>query len=184
MKKTLLIFLCLGLLLPACLKDTKGRAAKMVPSPSALEGQNLEKIDEFMRHGPAFPVGNSLEEITKNFGTPLKKSVEERRNIHDQSQTDEIQKLFYGGLYFEVYRVKALKKDIILLLEVTGDKYPIAFGLGVGSRKEKVRAALGKPNEEKDDLWRYFASDLVMGSFEFVFQNNAVVSIKWYYSID
>jgi hypothetical protein len=175
----MLLAVCLGLLAISCLNDKKGGTGKTITS-AAIEGQKTENIDRFMRQGPAFP----LQEITNNLGTPLKQTVEERQNVHNKNLTDKIYKLFFGGIYLEIYHVTEMNKDIVLLLEVTGDKYPIAFGLGIGAKKNKVRAALGRPNEEKPDSWRYFASDFVMGAFEFAFQNDTVVSIKWYYSVD
>jgi hypothetical protein len=181
MKKTIVLLICLGLAFASCVKDKKGGAEV---SPSVNEGQNMENIDQFMRQGPLFAIGDSLAEIAKNLGQPLKQTVEERQNIHNKNQTDKIYKLFYGGLYLEIYHVTEMNKDIPMVLEVTGDKYPIAFGLGVGAKRDKVRAVLGRPNDEKPALWRYFASDLVMGAFEFAFQGDSVVSIKWYYSID
>jgi hypothetical protein len=183
MKKTMLILACLSLLFFGCLNDKKGDAGKIIPSPG-VEGQKTENIDRFMREGPAFPVGATLAEISKNLGSPLKKTVEERQNVHNKNQTDAIYKLFYGGLYLEVYHVTDLNRDLVLLLEVTGDRYPVALGLGVGAKKEKVRSVLGRPNEEKPEQWRYFASDLVMGAIEFGFQNESVSSIRWYYSVD
>jgi hypothetical protein len=181
MKKIIVILLCLGL--TACLKDNRGGAGVSSPSPG-VEGQNIDNIDRFMRHGPEFQIGDSLAEIRKNLGPPLKQTVVDQQNVHDKNQVDKIYKLFYGGLYLEVYHVTAMDRDLLLLLEVTGDEYTIAFGLGVGAAKAKVRKVLGKPNDEKASLWRYFASDLVMGAFEFGFQGDRVVSIKWYYSID
>ncbi|MBN2351945.1 MAG: hypothetical protein JXD23_05195 [Spirochaetales bacterium] len=180
MKKIFIFLFCLGLL--SCLKDNQG-ANNTSPSPSA-EGQNIDNIDQFMRQGPGFPLGDSLAEIRKNLGRPLRETVEDRQNVHDKNQTDQIYKLFYGGLYLEVYHVTEMNRDLILLLEVTGDQYQIAFGLAVGALKAKVRKVLGKPNDEKPTLWRYFASDLIMGAFEFGLQGDRAVSIKWYYSID
>ena len=179
MKKIIVLLLCLALV--SCLKDNRSGSAS--PSPTA-ESQNTGNIDFFMRQGPGFAIGASLAEIEKNLGKPLRQTVEDRQNIHNKNLTDKVYKLFFGGVYLEVYHVTEMDKDLILLLEVTGDKYPVAFGLGVGAKKDRVHAALGRPNDEKPALWRYFASDLVMGAFEFAFQGDRVVSVKWYYSVD
>jgi hypothetical protein len=185
MKKPVLLILCLALLLGSCIEKKNadaGYAGDM--QRSAAAGRNMERIDHFMRRGPAFPVGGSLAEIKRNLGKPAKEDVTERRNIHNKALVDEIHKLYYDGLYIEVYHVTEMKKDILLVLEVTGEEYPLAYGLQIGITKKKIRDTLGNPNEERPGLWRYFASDFVMGSFEFGFQNDAAVSIRWYYSID
>ena len=184
MKKPVLLLLCIGLILLSCIDDKKARSNKHLSTKTSAGGQQTKKIDEFMRRGPTFPVGSSLAEIQRNLGQPVKKSVTERQNIHNKTLVDEIHKLYYNGLYIEVYHVTEMKKDILLILEVTVDKFPIILGLNVGSSKQKVRETLGKPNEEKAGLWRYYASDFVMGSFEFGFQNDTVVSIRWHYTID
>jgi hypothetical protein len=186
MKKWMVLcFACL-FSLTACIDDKKtdARDYEGIEKPAAIVDQKSEQVDHFMRHGPAFPIGDSLAEIERNLGKPLKKTVIKQQNIHDKTQIDEILKLYYSGLYLEVYHVTEMKKDITLFLEVTGDQYPIAYGLGIGASRQKVRAALGTPNEQRSDLWRYFGSDFVMGTFEFVFHNDRVSAIRWHFTID
>lgn len=172
------------MLFSSCIDNKKSSSTGRSGTASSAGSRNMERVDEFMRHGPAFPIGSTLVEIKKNFGTPLKQTVVKKQNIHDPSLVDAIYKWYYDGLYLEMYHVTGMNKDILLVLEVTGDQFPITYGLSVGSSKEKVRKALGGPNEEKPALWRYFASDFIMGSFEFAFQNDTVVSIRWHYTID
>jgi hypothetical protein len=184
MRKLVFLILCILLSVISCVEDKRTTSKKNADLNASAADQKTANIDRFMREGPAFPIGSGLDEIMKNLGEPLKRTVTERQNVHNKTLVDEVYRLYYEGLYLEIYHVTEMKKDILLLLEVTGDKYPLAFGLRVGNAKQKVRDVLGRPNEERAGLWRYHASDFVMGSFEFAFQGDTVVSVKWYYTID
>ena len=154
---------------------------------SILNGKSdLEsrKIADFVRNGPAFPIGENLQAIIANFGEPLRRNVIEKQNIHNPDKTDKIYELFFEGLFLQVYHVTSMNKDIVITVEVTGEKYPVMDGLAIGSTKDKVLAALGKPVEESGIWIRYFVGEMALGAVEFSFRDNLLVSIKWNYFID
>lgn len=141
--------------------------------------QELEKIDGFVKSGLEFFFGSTRESIENALGTPIKTKYEEHQNRHDPSKTDVIHELYYEGLYFQIYSVTEYNKDILLVVSLSNDAYPVQFGLNINSSRDKVRAVLGKPDTASDEMYRYFASEYVMGLVEFTFKGNNVTSIRW-----
>jgi len=137
-----------------------------------------EKINTFMQEGPGFVIGESLSEIKKYHGEPI------RQNIHNPELTDQIYELYYEGLFLRVYHVSATDKDIIILVEVTSDEYPVMWDLTVGTTKEKVVEAFGEPDETNLDTIRYLAGEFVMGFVEFTFKDGLCSRVAWHYLID
>lgn len=187
MKKTVAVFFLCAFLF-SCPKDEKTVSESEQDFPEAVfdEAPNeaRQKIDQFLRNGLSLAIGDSLAEIEANLGPPLKRNVLDRQNIHDATKTDRLYELFYDGLFLRVYHVTESNRDIVVLIEVTGEKYTIQHDLRVGSAKEKVIAALGHPDEEEPDLLRYFAGEFVYGSVEFFFRDDKLTTISWNFFID
>lgn len=101
------------------------------------------RIDEMIEAGLAFPLGKSRAEITASLGPPRAATVRRLRNQHDPARIDELHELTYDGLRVLLYRVTAEDREFVTDLSLTSAKYPVKWGLGVGSTKEAVRRVLG-----------------------------------------
>ena len=143
-----------------------------------------EKINTFMQEGPGFVIGKSLSEIKEHYGEPIRQNIINRQNIHNPEQTDQIYELSYEGLFLRVYHVSAIDKDIIILVEVTSDEYPVTWDLTVGATKEKVVEVFGEPDETNLDTIRYLAGEFVMGFVDFTFKDDLCSRVAWHYLID
>lgn len=148
------------------------------------EDEIKQRVDLFLEEGLRLSLGNSLAEITAKLGEPLKKNIIEKKNIHYPDSTDQLYELFYEGLFIRIYHVSEMKRDLLVSLEVTSDKYEILFDLRIGSSKSKVLESLGPADEAKTDLLRYYGSEYRAGEIDFLFKDDKLVAICWYYFLD
>jgi len=188
MKKTSLVAALLVCIFFSCPKenqtDEAGGEDWLDGSGDYNTNPKREIIDDFMKNGPDFPIGDNLQEIVEHLGEPIKKTVIEKQNIHNPEKTDLIEELYYEGLFLRIYHVTDMNRDIVVTIEVTGDEYDIQHRLVIGSKKEQVLAVLGEPDEEKSNILRYLAGEYVFGAVEFSFRDDILVSITWHYFID
>jgi hypothetical protein len=188
MKKISTFIFLIGLVLFGCRDEKHAPQTAQEEAEASITDENATgeslKIADFVRNGPAFPVGNTLKAINDNFGEPLKKNIIDKQNIHNPEKIDQIVELFYEGLFLQVYHVTSMDNDIVIAIEITSEKYPVPDGLVIGSSEQKVLEVLGKPTEENGSTYRYFSGELAMGSVEFSFREKVVVSVRWNYFID
>ena len=115
----------------------------LVPAQDAGAQAFQARIDELIENGLAFRLGRSRAEITASLGPPRAATVRKLRNQHDPAQIDELHELAYDGLRVLLYRITAEDREFVTDLSLTSAKYPVKWGLGVGSTKEAVRRVLG-----------------------------------------
>jgi len=146
--------------------------------------ETKQKVDLFLEKGLRFSLGDSLAEITAKLGEPLKKNVIEKKNKHYPDSIDQLYELFYEDLFIRIYHVSESNRDLIVTVEVTSNKYDILFDLKIGSLKSQVLQSLGPPDEEKTNLLRYYGSEYSMETLDFLFKDDKLVAISWYYFLD
>lgn len=152
------------------------------------QGDNYQKrINEIVivNDGLDFKLGKSIEEITNNLGRPKNIIVEKIKNVHYPDEIiDEIHKLFYDGLYIEIYKATEGNKEMLQALSITSEKFKVKWGLNVGISKDEIKKVLGNPSKDVDNVWSYVDSDGYENGVRFFFRNDKVNKIEWSYWID
>jgi hypothetical protein len=143
-----------------------------------------ERINEFVNDGLDFKLGESIGEIIKNLGNPKNIKVEKIKNVYYPDVIDEINKLFYNGLYVEIYKATEGNKEILTALSVMSYKFKVKWGLNVGASKDEIKKVLGNPSKDVDNVWSYVDSDGYEDEVRFYFKNDKVNKIEWSYYID
>lgn len=108
-------------------------------------------------------------------------------NRHIEGQTDTVRTLHYDGLALEVYAV-ADGKEILQEVRVTGGGYETAQGLGVGSTRAAVRAALGEATRSNGGTLTYdiktSPDDPTPTTLTVRFDGDRVAALTWSYYVD
>jgi hypothetical protein len=145
-----------------------------------------KKVDDFIQEGPEFLgriIVSPKNDVIGKLGEPLNMTRKEVKNRHDDVM-DTVYELVYEGLYLEIYEVTLDNRSFVYHIVVTGKKYKPKWGLGVGTTKSQVKAALGNPDETNMDEWSYVASDVFPHSVIFYFEKDRVQKIEWLYILD
>ncbi|MFH1096632.1 MAG: hypothetical protein V1749_03925 [Candidatus Desantisbacteria bacterium] len=144
-----------------------------------------KKVNQFIDNGWDFKIGETKDEIIKNFGNP------------DDNASSETCEWFYDDLYIKF--IKGIKGDEIVISSViiTSDKYKTKWGLNVGSSKKKVLEILGKPYKRKilvdksykkipvalrasyDEEWTYLYIEGASSCVTFSFKDDIIYHIEW-----
>lgn len=141
------------------------------------------RISQFVYGGLQLIIGETVAEVTSNLGNPESFKTEKVKNRHNPEQIDEINELFYDGLYIKIYKVTETNKEFITDLSVTNDRYHMKWGLNVGSSNDEVKNILGSPSEEKHNVFIY-RTDEAPSHVSFYFRNGTVYRIDWSFYID
>ena len=97
-------------------------------------------------------------------------------------QTDEIHVLDYEGLSFKIYRVKEVPpRDLVFELTITDNRFLFKWGLRMGSPRDEVVRALGKPDKDGPPLT--FSTETGVASF-FFSKENRLEKVQWQWDID
>lgn len=141
------------------------------------------RINQFIYDRRDFMVGETIAEIERNLGAPLRIEREKVKNIHNPEQTDEVYELIYDGLSITVYKVTESQREIITDIAVTSDKYPMKWGLHVGIPIHTVTQNLGKPSKQGDNVYIY-GTDEAPSYVSFYHKEGIVYKIAWEFYID
>lgn len=152
---------------------------------------NQAKIDEMISDGLAFNLGANKDEIIRNLGEPEWSNSLNTENRHDPGVMDSISELSYSGLFIRVYSATEVKRDMIMYIMITSDKYKLKSNLNVGTSKNLVKKVLGEPSEQvlgqpsgkNGDAWRYDDSESI-SHIQFHFSNDLIDKIEWFYDLD
>jgi hypothetical protein len=98
------------------------------------------------------------------------------------SQDDEIHNFKYNGMSISVYRARFDGKEQVSVNDVaiTNARWPVMFGLTVGTHRKVVEETLGRSQQLTNDLrqWSYADASMIM-TFSFD-GNDKVKSITWH----
>lgn len=142
------------------------------------------RVSRYILKGWNFKLGKTIAEIKRNLGTPLSIIEQPVENIHDPDRTDTMYELRYQGLQVCVYTVTESSKEIVTDLTITSSRYPLIWGLAVGSPVGDVRAILGEPVDESRGILTYETGDAAPSSVNFFHRNGFVYKIGWVFYID
>jgi len=171
----------LGALISGC--SEKERA---VPEKAELDVYK-ERIEQLLYDRFDFELGHSVNEIIKTLGRPKHIQVEKIKNFHHPDEiVDEIHRLYYDGLYVEIYKATTDNKEMLQALSVTSNRFKVKLGLNIGTTKTEIKKALGNPSiSSSNDIWDYGnPSGGYPDIVKFFFENDRVTKIEWSYWID
>ncbi len=136
-----------------------------------------ERVDAFLDE-TALMFGSSEADIVQRFGDPKERQAVPFSSKHDDSPY-EIITLAYDGLIISLYSMEEGQRQFFHQIRVTGGKTCFARRICLGTPRERVAAALGRPEESEDTLWRY--SDMSgYNELAFTFDaNGAVETMTW-----
>ena len=144
-----------------------------------------ERINQLVDDGLDFELGDSVNEIIKTLGQPKDIQVDKIKNVHYPDEiVDEIHRLYYDGLYVQIYKATEGNKELLQALSITSNKFKVKLGLNVGTTKTEIRRTLGNPSNDSDDMWSYVYTEGYPNTVQFYFENDAVTKIEWSYWID
>lgn len=144
-----------------------------------------EKINQLVDDGLDFELGESVNEIIKTLGQPKDMQVEKIKNVHCPDEiVDEIHRLYYDGLYVEIYKATEGNKEMLQTLLVSSNKFKVKLGLNVGATKTEIKQVLGNPSNDSGGVWAYVYTAGYPDKVRFYFENDRVTKIEWSYWID
>ena len=154
---------------------------------TAQSAQQRARVAEFVRSGWNFELGNTMDEIKQSLGKPLSDDVKPIRNPHVGGQVDEIHNLDYGGLVVSVYRANEKPpRDLAFRLIITDKRFPLKWGLRIGSRRADVIRIFGQPDKVGDHI-RYSSVDIEAGddnSVTFSLSSGQIEKVEWEWYLD
>jgi hypothetical protein len=136
------------------------------------------RINEFINDGLDFKLGKTIGEIKQALGQPQKSNIRKVENRH-YPQIDEIHELYYQGLYMQIYKVSATRKEFITNISISSDRYKLKWGLNVGSQKSAVKRVLGSPDKNEKNLFEYCDDITLVSCVSFHFSNEIVRKVDW-----
>jgi tetratricopeptide (TPR) repeat protein len=149
---------------------------------SAFLTATQEKVAEWIDSGLSFIPGNSIDEIKQKLGNPMSERVDPHRNNHVVGQMDQIHTLNYEGLSLRVYRVMEVPpRDLVFELTITDKRFPFKWGLRIGSPRNEVVQALGKPDKDGTPLTYSTEAGLALFFFS---RENRLEKVQWQWDID
>jgi hypothetical protein len=120
-------------------------------------------------------IGATYPQVTRRFGKPLSSSEDGENPCGSKKLV-----LRYPGLVFTLDGETSLRYFIVVAIEVTSPKYPVAPTIGVGASLAKVRSKLGRrgklTKEAGGQKLSYFIRD---GFADFHFRKNKLVKAVW-----
>jgi tetratricopeptide (TPR) repeat protein len=141
-----------------------------------------EKVAEWIDSGLNLIPGSSIDEIKQKLGKPASERVDLHKNSHVVGQTDEIHTLNYGGLSVRIYRAKEIPpRDLVFELTITDKRFPLKWGLRIGSQRHEVIQLLGKPEKEGNPLT--YSTEAGLASF-FFSKGHRLEKVQWQWEID
>ena len=179
----LLTFLLAGCLLAACAEPATDAPAE----PPAAEAPAPETSDG----APSLPLAEILEAarsgddaaLLKRLAPPARVEATPTENRHTPGQMDTVRTYHYDGLTITAYHV-AGGGTLIQQVEVTGGDYRTAGGLGPGSSRADVEAALGPPPVCEGDVYEYDLGEVTPHPLRITFAGDAVASLRWGFYVD
>ena len=141
-----------------------------------------EKVAEWIDSGLNLIPGRSIDEIKQRLGKPVNERVELHKNIHVVGQTDEIHVLDYEGFSLRIYHVMEVPpRDLVFEVTITTNRVLLKWGLKIGSPRDEVVRALGKPDKDGNPL-SYSAE--AGAAFFFFSKENRLEKVQWQWDID
>ncbi len=141
-----------------------------------------QKVVEWMNSGLNFIPGSSIDEIKQKLGKPLNEQVERHRNNHVQGQVDEIHSLDYEGLSLRIYHVMEVPpRDLVFEVTIMDKRFPLKWGLKIGSPRSEVIQVLGKPDKDGNPL---SYSTEAGATFFFFSKENRLEKVQWQWDIN
>lgn len=120
-------------------------------------------------------IGATYPQVTRRFGKPLSSS-----EGGDNPCGGKKLMLRYPGLVFTLDGETSLRYFIVVAIEVTSPKYPVAPTIGVGANLAKVRSKLGRKNELRKEAGGQKLSYSIRDGFaDFHFRQNKLVKAVW-----
>ncbi|MGE3727995.1 MAG: hypothetical protein AB7I41_20740 [Candidatus Sericytochromatia bacterium] len=123
--------------------------------------ENQKKINQYLNEFVDFefihfnnpnPENWKREDIIKKLGNPINVETKEQENIHDPSQTDAMERLFYNHIEIGIYKIKGSDDQIMVTdMLIKGAGITLKGDIKVGDSPAKVTALLGKPTEQKKE---------------------------------
>jgi len=176
------ILLNLALLLTAA-PNPDLQAAPTVRSQNALTSFEKARDDIIFARLP-FDNLNTLEDWEKKLGRLVSIKSRPFKNRHDDS-IDTIYTLVYRGLTIVLYEVPPQRTLTPLRIEVSDNRWQLPLHLKIGSSKQDVLRALGKPDKETNVGWTYGCTDcLSENNIVFGFSGAKVRTIEWNIELD
>lgn len=125
--------------------------------------------------------------LLDRLGEPQRVEAEPVENRHVEGQTDTLRTYVYDGLELEVYAVSG-GGELLQAVRVAGEGYETGEGIGVGSTREAVRAALGTPTGADGDTLTYerpaSPEDPTPPTLTVRFDGDRVAAVAWSFYVD
>ena len=115
-----------------------------------------DRLDTFLDETAA-RFGSTEAEITSRLGQPKERQTVPFTSPHDETPYEVIT-LTYDGLMLSLYSMDEGQRQFFHQIRITDGAACFARNICRGIPKERLRAALGDPEEAEDGVWRY--SDL------------------------
>jgi len=140
-----------------------------------------EQVGKFVESPFAFVVGATRGEVEKRFGRPKKYDRTLVRNPHNHRLNDVIEDLQYDDLDIRLGTFPGASPPSIGLISVsiTAQRWPLKYGLRVGSPKRQVQRVLRWPEAGYEmSTWKY-QDESGNWTLEFTFRQDRVARIDW-----
>lgn len=158
------------------------------PDPEDVtDDERARRMDEVMQEGRG--LGESASAIEDRFGAPSDVVRTDTTNPHTGAR-DEIIRLEYPGLTFELYRVTEDPRDLLMKSVVADPETSQGLQFPIGTPMGAVRANLGEPVRERspeDDVVVLTYETMGIGPEEYVtfhFREGRLEKMEWDYYVD
>lgn len=166
--------------------DTVETTAPGAGGGDLADGASPAPVDRVVEAGRA--LGTTEAEIRARFGEPVDLVRADTTNAHT-GETDQVIRMRYPGLAFELYRVAAGDKE--LLMETTLEDHPAAETLPfrIGASRAEVEAYLGDPQQTSSAAGEtirltYESTGPASDYVNLYFSGDRLQTVEWAYYVD
>jgi hypothetical protein len=140
------------------------------------------RVSELIAAGPAL-FGQTRQEIYANLGQPVQIDDSIVRDYKLRKGWEQIiYKIRYNGVFLEVQRLRTPgepERETLSQIGITSREYKLAYELGVGMHKSRVRSILGAPTREEPGKDVYQENGVFQKQIRFLYTGDTVTAIEW-----
>lgn len=149
------------------------------------EEVNKARAYDFLIDGSSVDANHGIEGL-RQIGKVLKEDVKLIQREDNPSQKDEFHTIQYDGMSISVYLAHndGSEKLIVTDIVITSPKWPVKYGLKIGSTRKQIEQTLGQDMQSanQNNEWSYGDGPT---DVKFVFDNeDKVTSIEWHVNLD